>query len=101
MTEYKIVAQKVLFDATVLATLISGRKCYVINKNGDCSKECKMLILVFRNKVRYQCRYRVSMEFTVKGLGYGLEDRAIRFRFLAGAEIYILSTENRQALGPN
>jgi hypothetical protein len=52
--KYESVAQKVLCDEDVLATLMSGRKYDVIPQNGDCSGESNVRTLVFRYKIRYR-----------------------------------------------
>jgi hypothetical protein len=53
---------------------------------------CVFWFFEIKSVMKTQRRCRVSVEFTVKALGYGLEDWGIRVRFLVGAEIHILST---------
>jgi hypothetical protein len=58
-TVYENVTHKVLFGNSVLAALVSVRKCGVISQNGDCSRKSNMRTLVFiepKSVVRKQLR---------------------------------------------
>jgi hypothetical protein len=63
LTEFENVNQKVLFSNGIFATLISGGKYYVINQNGDYSRESNVRTLVFQ--VRVLCENTTSLQNSV------------------------------------